>query len=283
MNTNKLSQEFLPNDNDTIQAPSIRWGADDVVILGIGALLSLYTMWRSADFLSRTIPNGLQFRELVIVLGIVGMDVSMWAWAFTWLHWARTREQKNVALGMFIATSFIVTIAAVTDAALYFFGGELVESVRVLAFFVVIGGAVLVALAAFAYHNMSPKVQVERKLRVAKAEIERKQAECAAEFEAKRLAHQAELERRRLAVTHQLESERQDLELSEELVKTRNAMVERARQVARLKAEQDAAFDELYQVIRLAATGNGQDARAAGLSGDKHTTFSKNGAKNPNA
>ncbi|MBI4672791.1 MAG: hypothetical protein HY741_14115 [Chloroflexi bacterium] len=264
MNTNglhssNLSDNLMPQEDYGIESPNIAWGADDVIILSIGALLSLYTMWRSADFLSQTIPDGLQFRELVIALGIVGMDISMWAWAFTWLHWARTKSQKNLALGMFILTSFIVSIAAITDAAIYFFGGALQESVRVMAFFIVIGGAILVAIAAFAYHNISPKVQVERGLRIAKSEIEKKRAQHFADFETKRLEHQADMEKRRLTVTHQLETERQDLELSEQLVKTRNAMVERAKQVARLKTDQDRAFEELHNVMRFVTGGAAND------------------------
>ncbi len=262
MNTNGLADNLMPQDDYGIASPEVKWGADDIIILVIGALLSLYTMWRSADFLSHTIPDGLQFREVVIVLGIVGMDVAMWAWAFTWLHWARTKAQKNLALGMFILTAFIVSIAAITDAAMYFFGGALHESVRVMAFFIVIGGAILVAIAAFGYHNISPKVQVERALRIAKSDIEKKRAAHFADFETKRLEHQAEMEKRHLTVTQQLETERQDLELSEQLVKTRNAMVERAKQVARLKAEQDRAFEELHNVMRYvgptpSANGNG--------------------------
>lgn len=256
MNGN-LSDNLMPQTDTGIESPKIAWGADDIIILVIGALLSLYTMWRSADFLSQTIPSGLQFREVVIVLGIVGMDISMWAWAFTWLHWARTKAQKNLALGMFILTALIVSIAAITDAAIYFFGGQLEESVRVMAFFIVIGGAIVVAIAAFGYHNISPKVQVERNLRMAKSEIEKTRAQHYADFEQKRLAHQAEIEKRRLAVTHQLESEQQDLELSEQLVKTRNAMVERAKQVAKLKAEQDHAFEQLHNVMRIVTGTNG--------------------------
>lgn len=275
MNSN-LSDNLMPQDDTGIQSPKIAWGADDVIILVIGALLSLYTMWRSADFLSQTIPSGLQFRELVIALGIVGMDVSMWAWAFTWLHWSRTKTQKNLALGMFILTSLIVTIAAITDAAIYFFGGQLEESVRVLAFFIVIGGAILVAIAAFAYHNISPKVQVERGLRIAKSDIERQRAQHFADFETKRLSHQAELEKRRLAVTHQLEAEQQDLELSEQLVKTRNAMVERAKQVARLKTDQDRAFEELHNVMRFV----GQNAPGAGGAANGNGNGNHNGNGN---
>lgn len=258
MQDNKLIDNLISQEEGGAWVePKVGWGADDVVILFIGAILSLYTMWRSADFLGQTIPNGLQFRELIIILGIVGMDISMWAWGWTWLHWARTRGQKNTALIMFIATASIVATAAVTDAATYFFGSKLEESIRVIAFFVVVGGALFVSAAAFFYHSISPKVRVERKLREAQAKHDEQRADDYATLEAERLKHSADMERTKMRVTQQLEREQADLELSEQLVKSRAAHVERAKQVAKLKREQDGAFQDLHNVMRIVGDGNG--------------------------
>ena len=67
-NTNSLTDELTGKTG--IQTDHGGIGIGDLLVLGLDAVLLIYTAFRSYDFLSTTVPTGFE------ILGLIGL----WAW-----------------------------------------------------------------------------------------------------------------------------------------------------------------------------------------------------------
>ena len=218
--------------------------AGDIMVLILDIVLLVYTGWRSYDFLTTSVPSGM---ELIAMVGLWGLDIGAVIWSVVWIFGSSTKYQDAVAMGFFIFDLLGVILTSTADALMY--GGashnevlsKTIGSIAVVAVPLVV---VLNVVAGFIYHMTSPQTTERRARRKADH------------------AHNVEM-------AESDELSRQVLRLEAETL-ARADILEKAKLLAAIRMEQEGLENELNTVLknRVLKTGVRALEQPAAASGD---------------
>ncbi len=198
--------------------------AGDIMVLILDIVLLVYTGWRSYDFLTTSVPSGM---ELIAMVGLWGLDIGAVLWSVVWMFGSSTKYQDAVAMGFFIFDLLGVILTSTADALMY--GGashnevlsKTIGSIAVVAVPLVV---VLNVVAGFIYHMTSPQTAERRARRKADH------------------AHNVEM-------AESDELSRQVLRLEAETL-ARADILEKAKLLAAIRMEQEGLENELNTVLK---------------------------------
>ena len=198
--------------------------AGDIMVLILDIVLLVYTGWRSYDFLTTSVPSGM---EMIAMVGLWGLDIGAVIWSVVWIFGSSTKYQDAVAMGFFIFDLLGVILTSTADALMY--GGashnevlsKTIGSIAVVAVPLVV---VLNVVAGFIYHMTSPQTTERRARRKADH------------------AHNVEM-------AESDELSRQVLRLEAETL-ARADILEKAKLLAAIRMEQEGLENELNTVLK---------------------------------
>src|SRR5512133_3703017 len=110
-NTNSLTDELTGRTG--IQTDHGGIGIGDLLVLGLDAVLLIYTAFRSYDFLSTTVPTGF---EILGLIGLWGLDIGAVAWSLVWIFGSSSRYQDWISMAFFLVDLAGVILTSVTDS-----------------------------------------------------------------------------------------------------------------------------------------------------------------------
>jgi len=85
----------------------------DVIVLLLDLVLLIYTGWRSYDFLTTTVPSGM---EILALVGLWGLDIGAVAWSLVWIFGSTGKFQNWVSISMFLIDLVGVGLTGLTVA-----------------------------------------------------------------------------------------------------------------------------------------------------------------------
>lgn len=233
--TNSLMSALTGSNVETDHGEGLTFA--DLVVLLLDLVLLIYTGWRSFDFLSTTVPDGMQVLALV---GLWGLDIGAIAWSLVWIFGSTGKFQNWTAMAFFIIDLIGVALTSLTDALMYSQGeaalsGTLTGIAAVAVPLVLFGNVT----AGFIYHMTSPQTRARRKQRADSA------------------AHRV-----RMAQVSEMERE---LLHAEAYLLARQDMLDKAQILAEIKVTQDAVERQTQLALRdhLKTHGLGGKAQAS--------------------
>jgi len=153
-------------------------GIGDLLVLGLDAVLLIYTAFRSYDFLSTTVPTGF---EILGLIGLWGLDIGAVAWSLVWIFGSSSRYQDWISMAFFLVDLVGVILTSVTDSLMYGDKGSemtgMLTGITSVAIPLVVVGNVV---AGFIYHMTSPETKARREKRKAEAAHKEKMIEISA-------------------------------------------------------------------------------------------------------
>jgi|GEM_PF-1103957 len=175
-NTNSLTDELTGRTG--IQTDHGGIGIGDLLVLGLDAVLLIYTAFRSYDFLSTTVPTGF---EILGLIGLWGLDIGAVAWSLVWIFGSSSKYQDWISMAFFLVDLAGVILTSVTDSLMYGNKGSAITGMltgitSVAIPLVVVGNVV----AGFIYHMTSPETKARREKRKAEAAHKEKMIEISA-------------------------------------------------------------------------------------------------------
>jgi hypothetical protein len=175
-NTNSLTDELTGKTG--IQTDHGGIGIGDLLVLGLDAVLLIYTAFRSYDFLSTTVPTGF---EILGLIGLWGLDIGAVAWSLVWIFGSSSKYQDWISMAFFLVDLAGVILTSVTDSLMYGNKGsamtEMLTGITSIAIPLVVVGNVV---AGFIYHMTSPETKARREKRKAEATHKEKMIEITA-------------------------------------------------------------------------------------------------------
>lgn len=145
-------------DKDT--KPSHPWS---LTLLGLGLLG--FTIWRSWDFLSNTMPSDW---TIISVMGLFGLDIGAVIWDNVYANHATNDRQESLASGLFLLDLSGMIVTAVVDSLLYSKGVVMPDILKTVAFWVVPLIVVINVAGYFYYRRMDERAEGERQNRKSK-------------------------------------------------------------------------------------------------------------------
>jgi hypothetical protein len=214
----------------------------DLVVLILDAVLFIYTAWRSYNFLTDSVPDGLQFLALI---GLWGLDIGAVAWSLVWIFGSTEKYQDWVSISFFIIDLLGVVTTSVTDSLMYSSpSGEMTHFLNGIAVILIPLIVVANVVAGFIYHMTSPQTQARRADRKAQAEHNKKMTE--------------------------INAMQRDLLFAEQYILAKQETLDKASVLAEIKTAQDvlekATRAKLHDQVGIAATASNStstDALAA--------------------
>ena len=94
---------------------------DSIVIWLLGAVLLLYTSWRSFDILSKSVPDEW---KIIAFVGLFGLDFGLIGWALAYAKGATTGTQKMLAKTFIVIDALGVLISGLADSLMYNANGD---------------------------------------------------------------------------------------------------------------------------------------------------------------
>jgi len=175
-NTSSLTDELTGRTG--IQTDHGGIGIGDLLVLGLDAVLLIYTAFRSYDFLSTTVPTGF---EILGLIGLWGLDIGAVAWSLVWIFGSSSKYQDWISMAFFLVDLAGVILTSVTDSLMYGNKGSAITGMltgitSVAIPLVVVGNVV----AGFIYHMTSPETKARREKRKAEAAHKEKMIEISA-------------------------------------------------------------------------------------------------------
>jgi len=153
-------------------------GIGDLLVLGLDAVLLIYTAFRSYDFLSTTVPTGF---EILGLIGLWGLDIGAVAWSLVWIFGSSSKYQDWISMAFFLVDLVGVILTSVTDSLMYGDKGSemtgMLTGITSVAIPLVVVGNVV---AGFIYHMTSPETKARREKRKAEAAHKEKMIEISA-------------------------------------------------------------------------------------------------------
>ena len=175
-NTSSLTDELTGRTG--IQTDHGGIGIGDLLVLGLDAVLLIYTAFRSYDFLSTTVPTGF---EILGLIGLWGLDIGAVAWSLVWIFGSSSKYQDWISMAFFLVDLAGVILTSVTDSLMYGNKGsamtEMLTGITSVAIPLVVVGNVV---AGFIYHMTSPETKARREKRKAEAAHKEKMIEITA-------------------------------------------------------------------------------------------------------
>ncbi len=175
-NTTSLTDELTGRTG--IQTDHGGIGIGDLLVLGLDAVLLIYTAFRSYDFLSTTVPTGF---EILGLIGLWGLDIGAVAWSLVWIFGSSSRYQDWISMAFFLVDLAGVILTSVTDSLMYGNKGSAITAmltgITSIAIPLVVVGNVV---AGFIYHMTSPETKARREKRKAEAAHKEKMIEVTA-------------------------------------------------------------------------------------------------------
>jgi hypothetical protein len=175
-NTTSLTDELTGRTG--IQTDHGGVGIGDLIVLGLDAVLLIYTAFRSYDFLSTTVPTGF---EILALVGLWGLDIGAVGWSLVWIFGSSSKYQDWTSMAFFLIDLAGVILTSVTDSLMYGDKGsaitEMLKGITSVAIPLVVVGNVV---AGFIYHMTSPETKARREKRKAEAAHKEKMIEITA-------------------------------------------------------------------------------------------------------
>ena len=175
-NTTSLTNELTGGTG--IQTDHGGIGIGDLLVLGLDAVLLIYTAFRSYDFLSTTVPTGF---EILGLIGLWGLDIGAVAWSLVWIFGSSSKYQDWISMAFFLVDLVGVILTSVTDSLMYGDKGSemtgMLTGITSVAIPLVVVGNVV---AGFIYHMTSPETKARREKRKAEAAHKEKMIEISA-------------------------------------------------------------------------------------------------------
>ena len=146
----------------------------DVIVLLLDLVLLIYTGWRSYDFLTTTVPSGM---EILALVGLWGLDIGAVAWSLVWIFGSTGKFQNWVSISMFLIDLVGVGLTGLTDLLMYGNEGVMVDALSSMTRVAVPVVLFINVVAGFIFHMTSPQTRERRKLREMQAEHAEKMRE----------------------------------------------------------------------------------------------------------
>ncbi len=146
----------------------------DVIVLLLDLVLLIYTGWRSYDFLTTTVPSGM---EILALVGLWGLDIGAVAWSLVWVFGSTGKFQNWVSISMFLIDLVGVGLTGLTDSLMYGNEGVMVGALSSMTRVAVPIVLFINVVAGFIFHMTSPQTRERRKLREMQAEHAEKMRE----------------------------------------------------------------------------------------------------------